>query len=142
MKIPGREPKTPYQKEWEALLKKEKRLLEKRKQKKETAMNRLLAEKIPEKLQGTLDAAFEKAFHLIFEKGTGAIEKLYPKEKLEKEFKVNLYTDSVYGSRKTLHAFSRKAGRTGTRNLAVSGLAGVEWGYWESVFRISRCLPG
>ena len=128
MRIPGKEKKTPYQKEWEALQKKEKRLLEKRKQKKETAMNRLLAEKIPEKLQGTLDAAFEKAFHLIFEKGTGAIEKLYPKEKLEKEFKVNLYADSVYGSRKTLHAFSRKAGRTGVRNLAVSGLAGVGMG--------------
>ena len=59
MRKPGKEKKTPYQKEWEALQKKEKRLLEKRKQKKETAMNRLLAEKIPEKLQGTLDAAFE-----------------------------------------------------------------------------------
>ena len=54
----------PCEKEWEALLKKEQRLLEKRKEKKETAFNRLLAEKVPEKLQHTLDIAFEKAFHI------------------------------------------------------------------------------
>ena len=44
MKIPGREPKTPYQKEWEALLKKEKRLLEKRKQKKGEGSDRSAGE--------------------------------------------------------------------------------------------------
>ena len=77
----------PCEKEWEALLKKEQRLLEKRKEKKETALNRLLAEKVPEKLQHTLDIAFEKAFHLIFEKGTGIIEKTYQKDKLKKSLK-------------------------------------------------------
>lgn len=101
----------PCEKEWEALLKKEQRLLEKRKEKKETALNRLLAEKVPEKLQHTLDIAFEKAFHLIFEKGTGIIEKTYQKDKLEKEFKVNLYADQIYGTRKTLRKFSKKAGQ-------------------------------
>lgn len=128
MKIPGKKSKTPYQKEWDAMIKKEQRLLEKRRQKKETAMNRLLSEKVPEKLQDTLDAAFEKAFHLIFEKGTGVIEKTYRRDKLEKEFKVNLYADSIYGSRKTLRTFSRKAGRTGNRNLAISGITGVGMG--------------
>lgn len=38
-------------------------------------MNQKLEEKIPPKLQGTLDAAFAKAFALIFEKGTGIIER-------------------------------------------------------------------
>lgn len=109
-------------------MKKEQRFLEKRQQKKETALNRLLSEKVPEKLQHTLDAAFEKAFYLIFEKGTGIIEKTYPKEKLKKEFKVNLYADQVYGTRKTLQVFGKKAGRSGARNLAVSGIAGVGMG--------------
>ena len=91
----------PCEKEWEALLKKEQRLLEKRKEKKETALNRLLAEKVPEKLQHTLDIAFEKAFHLIFEKGTGIIEKTYQKDKLG-----NLY-DQIYGRRKFSMAASK-----------------------------------
>lgn len=90
-------------------MKKEQRFLEKRQQKKETALNRLLSEKVPEKLQHTLDTAFEKAFYLIFEKGTGIIEKTYPKEKLKKEFKVNLYADQVYGTRKTLRVFGKKS---------------------------------
>lgn len=118
----------PCEKEWEVLLKKEQRLLEKRKEKKETAFNRLLAEKVPEKLQHTLDIAFEKAFHLIFEKGTGIIEKTYQKDKMEKEFKVNLYADQIYGTRKTLRKFSQKAGQAGARNLATSGVAGVGMG--------------
>ena len=63
--------KSPVQKEWEALCIKEKRFLERRQKKQEPALNRLLAEKIPQKLQCTLDAAFEKAFSFIFEKGTG-----------------------------------------------------------------------
>ena len=78
----------PGEKEWEVLLKKEQRLLEKRKEKKETAFNRLLAEKVPEKLQHTLDIAFEKAFHLIFEKGTGIIEKTYGGHLEEVEHKI------------------------------------------------------
>ena len=36
---------------------------------------------VPEKLDGTLKTAFFKAFELIFEKGTGIIEKTYNKEK-------------------------------------------------------------
>ncbi len=120
--------KTPYEKEWEALCKREQRFLEGRKKKKETALNNLLAEKVPEKLQGTLDAAFEKAFGLIFDKGTGVIEKTYKKEELEKEFKVKQYANEVYGNRKTLRAFSKKAGQAGNVNLALSGVSGVGMG--------------
>ena len=70
MTIPGWNRKTPFQKEWEALCKREMAFLERRRLKKETALNQMLAQKVPEKLQHTLDAAFEKAFLLIFEKGT------------------------------------------------------------------------
>ena len=54
--------KTPYEKEMAAVLKKERRFLENRKNRKESFINRKLAEIVPAKLQGTLDSAFAKAF--------------------------------------------------------------------------------
>lgn len=46
------------EKELMRLYKQERAFLEKRTEKKDSALNRLLAEKVPEKLQATLDAAF------------------------------------------------------------------------------------
>ncbi len=126
--MPGRNRKTPYQKEWEALCKREQKLLEKRKEKKETALNKLLSDKVPPKLQSTLDTAFGKAFALVFEKGTSIIEKTYNKDALEKAFKINQYADELQGNRKSLQTFSKKAGKAGTVNLAVSGVSGVGMG--------------
>lgn len=128
MKIFKKKKKTPFQIEWDELCKKERYFLEQRQKKKETALNQFLAEKVPEKLQYTLDRAFEKAFLLVFEKGTEVIEKTYNKPLLEKEFSVNVYADEIYGSRKSLHAFSKRAGQAGIRNLAFSGVSGVGMG--------------
>ncbi len=128
MNILKRDHRSPYQKEWDALCKKEQKFLANRKEKKESAVNKLLAEKVPEKLQGTLDKAFEKAFALIFDKGTGIIEKTYQKEELEKAFKINAYADEVRGSRKSLKVFGKNAGKAGAANLALSGVSGVGMG--------------
>mgnify|MGYP002511644227 CR=1 FL=1 len=62
--------KTPYEKEITALLKKERRFLKARENKKESFINRQLEKVVPQKLRSTLDSAFAKAFGLIFEKGT------------------------------------------------------------------------
>lgn len=67
--------KNALKREWDALMKREQAYLTRQSGQKESALNRLLADKVPDKLQATLDAAFEKAFTLIFEKGTGIIEK-------------------------------------------------------------------
>ena len=45
-----------------------------------------LAKKIPANLQNTLDTAFSKAFRLVFEKGTGVIEKTYNKDEMKKKY--------------------------------------------------------
>ena len=87
--------KTPLEKEWQSLNKKEEKYLEKRAQKKDSKLNALLAEKVPAKMQSTLDAAFEKAFSTIFEKGTTLIEKTYQKDKKEKKYIVNNFADEV-----------------------------------------------
>ena len=110
------------------LYKQERSFLEKRMEKKDSALNRLLAEKVPEKLQGTLDAAFAKAFALVFEKGTAVIEKSVNREEKEKQFQVDSYAAEIKGDRRSLRAFSRKAGGAGRLNLALSGAAGIGLG--------------
>ena len=62
--------KDPVQAELEKLKKQEEKFLAKNRERKEFPLNRFLQDKIPDKLRGTLEAAFAKAFSLIFEKGT------------------------------------------------------------------------
>lgn len=120
--------KTPYQKEWEKFVKKENKYLEKQLNKKESFLNQKLEEKVPDKLQGTLDIAFAKAFHLIFEKGTVVIEKTYRKEEIEKQYQINEFTNEIKQDKKSLRSFSKNAKGSGTKNLVVSGAAGIGMG--------------
>ncbi len=119
---------TPVEKEWNKLLKKEEQFLKKRRIKKESSFNKMLEEKIPEKLQQTLDVAFAKAFTLIFQKGSGIIEKTYKKEEFEKAYQIHEYTHQVRQNKKSLRTFSKKAEGTGTRNFLLSGVSGVGMG--------------
>lgn len=114
--------------EWDALMKREGAYLARQSGQKDSALNRFLAEKVPDKLQDTLDAAFEKAFTLIFEKGTGIIEKTYNKSAHENRYKLNSYAENFTPTRKTLRAFSKDAKRAGGVNLLISGLSGVGLG--------------
>lgn len=120
--------KTPWEKEWENLKRQEAKFLEKRETKKDSVLNRKLDAVVPEKLQETLNAAFAKAFTLVFEKGTGVIEKTYNREKMEQDYRINRYTDEVRQNRKSLKAFSKKAGHSGQKNLLVSGVSGIGLG--------------
>lgn len=120
--------KSPLDQEWEKLKKKELKFLQAREQKKDSVLNQMLAEKVPVKLQGTLDKAFAKAFGLIFEKGTGVIEKTYKKENLQKDFKINEYANEIRQSKKSLMTFGKRAEGSGRVNLMVSGAAGVGMG--------------
>lgn len=120
--------KTPLEKEWAALEKKEARFLASRTEKADSRLNQLLAEKVPDGLQGTLDTAFCKAFHLIFEKGTGVIEKTYRRDQVRQTYQVNQYAHQLSPSKKTLRTFSKGARSTGTRGVLLSGASGVGMG--------------
>lgn len=120
--------KSAFEIEWEKLDKKEQKLLKDREQKKDSVLNQKLAEKVPAKLQGILDKAFAKAFGMIFEKGTGIIEKTYKKEEMQKTFKINEYANEVRQTKKSLKAFGKKAEGSGAVNLMVSGAAGIGMG--------------
>lgn len=87
--------KTPKEKEWQKLEKKENLLLARKTEKRDSRLNQMLQDKIPERLQGTLDAAFAKAFSVIFEKGTGVIEKTYNREEIQKSYQIDEYAAGV-----------------------------------------------
>lgn len=120
--------KSPFELEWEKLQKKEQKFLKERLEKKDSFLNQKLSDKVPAKLQGTLDKAFAKAFRTIFEKGTDVIEKTYKKEELQKAYKINEYTDKIRQNKKSLKAFGKKAENSGRVNMLVSGAAGIGMG--------------
>ena len=120
--------RTPFQKEWDKLKEQEQRFLQKRLEKKDSILNQKLEEKIPPKLQETLDVAFAKAFTLIFDKGTGVIEKTYKREKLEQDYQIRQYTAEIRQNTKSLRSFSKKARDTGAKNLLLSGASGIGMG--------------
>jgi hypothetical protein len=120
--------KTPLEKELDALNKREKKFLTSRQEKEDTVLNQFLADKVPPNLQATLDNAFFKAFQLIFEKGTGVIEKTYRREDLEKNFQVKEFSHETKGTRKTLKAFSKGANSAGNKGMFLSGASGIGMG--------------
>ena len=83
---------------------------------------------IPKKLSGTLDAAFAKGFALIFEKGTGIIEKTYNKEKKKANFQVNTYASELMADKQSVRQFTKQAKSARATNLLVSSVEGVGLG--------------
>jgi hypothetical protein len=119
---------SPWQKEWNYVLRQEYDFLRKGRFKKDSALNRFLSTKVPEGLQNTLDTAFAKAFDMIFQKGTAFIEKTYDKEGIETQYKINEYSASLRNDRNSLHLFSKKAANSGNKNLLFSGVEGIGLG--------------
>ena len=118
-----------WEKEWTALEKKEARyLMRRREEKTSSALQQKLEEKIPEKLEETLNAAFIKAFDLVFEKGTGLIEKTYNTDQQKTDYQVREYAAGLKESRKTVKAFGRQSQGTRMKNLMISGVEGVGLG--------------
>ncbi|WP_343083250.1 EcsC family protein [Blautia producta] len=124
----GRRKKSTLTAEMETVLKKEQAFLKRNEEKKGSFLDRTLEEKVPARLQETLDKAFEKAFGLIFEKGTDVIEKTYSREKIEHTYKVDAYAAGLLENKKTLRAFKKKAEAAGNKNLLLAGVEGVGLG--------------
>ena len=120
--------KSALEKEWIKLQKEETNFINKHVKKDESKLNQFLADKVPGGLQDTLDAAFAKAFYIVFEKGTDFIEKTYKKSEIEKDYEINKYSVKVRENRKNLKAFSKKANGAGNTNVFVSGVSGMVMG--------------
>ena len=75
-----------------------------------------------------MNTAFIKAFDLVFEKGTGLIEKTYNKDQQKTDYQVREYAAGLKESRKTVKAFGRQSQGTRMKNLMISGVEGVGLG--------------
>lgn len=116
------------EKEWKRLIKLEEKFINHNVEKKEKEWQNKLEKFVPEKLSGTLNTAFYKAFELIFEKGTGLIEKTYNKEKREQDYKINEYAAELKNNRKTIKVFGKQAKASQNLNMAISAVEGIGMG--------------
>ena len=69
--------KKTLEREWKKLEKAEQKYLERNFNVSTAGWQDKVAKHVPDKLEDTLNSAFGKAFGLVFEKGTGVIEKTY-----------------------------------------------------------------
>lgn len=116
------------EKEWQQMLRAEQAFLNKNMPERNIGWQEKIAKIVPQKLESTLNSAFCKAFELIFDKGTGIIEKTYQKEKKEQNYKINAYAADVRNTRRSLRAFGREAAAGKNLNMAVSTVEGVGMG--------------
>ncbi len=79
-----------------------------------------LHKKIPPDLKGILEKVFEKAFHFLFEKGTGLIEKTFDKEDIEINHLANDFVFEMSGTRSSARKLHKLAGK----NIRFGKLAG------------------
>ncbi|MGN1334042.1 MAG: EcsC family protein [Anaerovoracaceae bacterium] len=120
--------KTPWEQEWHDLLKKEEKFIARRKEGPTSVLVKKLDRFIPDKLSSTLNAAFFKGFQVIFEKGTGIIEKTYNKDKKEADFKVDTYAHEVMKNKKSARTFTKRAKASKTANLMISSVERIGLG--------------
>lgn len=116
------------EKEWVKIIKAEGKFIDKNQHKKEVGWQQNLEKYIPEKLFQNLNAAFGKAFEMIFEKGTILIEKTYNKEKREKQYQINAYAAETMGNRKTLKVFGKQAKASKNVSTLLSAIEGIGMG--------------
>ncbi len=119
---------TLVEKEWVNLLRKEQGFALKHKQAKKSNLQNQVEKIVPKGLQDKLDAAFNKGFFLVFEKGISIIEKTYVKENYEKDYLINEYAANVRQNRKSLRVFTKKAQIANTKNKLISGVEGLVLG--------------
>ena len=118
----------PLEAEWKLLVKSEQKFADSRKVQKKNLINKALEGKVPDKLQDTLNIAFQKAFSVLFEKATPLLEKTYNKKKEENDYKVKEYVHSLSQDKKSLKVFRKSSAGKAALNTALSGISGTAMG--------------
>ena len=120
--------KSPLERELLLLYKQEESFLRGRYKKEAPIISRALEGKVPDKLQDTLTLAFSKAFTLIFQKGSGLIEKTCAKPRRQDAFFKDRVLLDAEMDKRSLRSFSMAAKRSGLENRLMSGAAGAGMG--------------
>lgn len=87
-----------------------------------------LEEKVPERVIDGLQAAFSKGFRLVFEKGTGIIEKTYDKNAIQQDYTIADFAVVVKGGRRELKKLRRQAQASQLSNLTITATEGIGLG--------------
>ncbi len=87
-----------------------------------------LVNKIPPKAYDALEKAFVKSFAVIFEKGTGLIEKTFNKDAMEADYEIHDYAIKRKGGRKEIRGLRKEAAKTDFINMAASTVEGIGLG--------------
>lgn len=114
------------------LEKKENRILSKKPSFLQTKVEPIIntiQEKIPDKLQATLEGAFFKGFQLVFEKGSMYIEKTYNKDKHKLEHDLNNYAIDKVFHKRYMKRMDKQANLSQGINSAVTVLEGGVLGF-------------
>lgn len=120
--------RTVLEKEIARLRRAETRFLRRQQNKEPSKLDLLLEDKVPEKLESTLDAAFSKAFHLIFSKGSSIISKTFSTDRLINEFEIDSFNLDELGRGRDMRKFKRRAAATGTAHTMLSTVTGLALG--------------
>ena len=120
--------KSPIEKELDHIARKEERLAKHAQQYQTAKWRETLEQKIPPRVYTNLQTTFCKAFELIFEKGTGLIEKTYSKNDMELDFQVHDYAIGLKGGKKELRQLKADVSRGNLVNMAVSTVEGIGLG--------------
>ena len=113
--------KTVMQKEIERLRRAERWFLRKQLDREPTKLDLFLEDKVPAKLEATLDKAFSK--------GSSIISKTFSTEKLIEEFEADNADLIVLGGGRQMRKFKRRATATGTAHTIVSAVTGAALGF-------------
>lgn len=87
-----------------------------------------LREKIPPKVSGTLEKAFRKAFAVVFEKGTGIVERSFHGEKIDETYEIQNFAVNMRGTRGDLRRLERASSRAACGNLLFTAIEGAGLG--------------
>ena len=139
--MPQKKAVTPWEKEFARLERRRRAYQARHARPPESRLDRALEDKVPPKLRGALNSAFVRAFDLVFQRGTGLLERTFDAEAARQQFEIDQFAAQLKGDRSSLRVFSRRAGRTGALNLAFPGPRALSWGCWGSACPISRSLP-
>ena len=120
--------RSSVEKEWEAFLIRERRILSQYGVPRESFWKKRLSALVPEGLSQKLEAAFIKAFEIVLANGTGLIEKTYARERMELEFQAREYRTSLMPTRKNIRENSKRARRQTACSAAAAGVEGAGLG--------------
>lgn len=95
---------------------------------KSSRWKQILVNKVPPKMYGNLQKAFCKAFEVIFEKGTGIIEKTYNRESLLEDYEIHEFAFQRKADRKTLKKLWGDAKVANLKNMVVTSAEGIGLG--------------